>query len=209
MWDLNHKKDWVRKNWCYWTVVLEKSIESPLDSKIKPINPKGNQPSIFVGRTIAEAEALIFWPPDANNPLIGKDPDAGKDWRQKEKGVPEDEMVGWHHRLHSSLTWIWANAGRWWRTEESGVLQSMGSQGVRHDLVTEQLWEPASWFIDGHLLTVASHARGEEALWGLCYKGINPVHQGSTLRISSPPNATTLLASNAATLRVRFSTNEL
>ena len=118
-------------------------------------------------------------------------------------------MVGWHHRLHSSLTWIWANAGRWWRTEESGVLQSMGSQGVRHDLVTEQLWEPASWFIDGHLLTVPSHARGEEALWGLCYKGINPIHQGSTLRISSPPNATTLPASNAATLRVRFSTNEL
>ena len=89
-------------NWCFWTVVLEKSFESPLDSKIKPVNPEGNQPWIHIGRTDAEAkaEALIFWPPDAKNWLIGKDPDAGKDWRQEEKGTTEDEMFGWHHRLN-------------------------------------------------------------------------------------------------------------
>ena len=86
--------------WCFWTVVLEETLESPLDSKeIKPVHPKGNQSWIFIGRTDAEAEASILWPPDAKNWLIGKDPgkDAGKDWRQKKKRVTEDEMVGWHH----------------------------------------------------------------------------------------------------------------
>ena len=92
------KKDWVLKNWCFRTVVLEKTLESPLDCKeIKPVNPKGNQPWIFTWRT--DAEAPIFWPLDAKSWLIGKDPDAGKDWRQQEKGMTEDEMVGWHHRL--------------------------------------------------------------------------------------------------------------
>ena len=88
-------------NWCFWTVVLEKTLESPLDSKeIKPVHPKGNQSWIFIGRTAAEAETPILWPPDAKNWLIGKDPDAGKDWRQEEKGMTEDQMVGWHHRLN-------------------------------------------------------------------------------------------------------------
>ena len=88
------------KNWCFWTVVLEKTLESPLDSKeIQPIHPKGNQSWIFIGRTDAEAEAPILWPPEAKNWLIWKDPDAGKDWRQKEKGMTEDEMAGWHHQL--------------------------------------------------------------------------------------------------------------
>ena len=87
-------------NWCFQTVLVEKTLESSLDSKeIKPVNPKGNQPWIFIGRTDAEAEAPIFWPPDAKSQLIGKDPDAGKDWRQEEKGTTEDEMVGWHHWL--------------------------------------------------------------------------------------------------------------
>ena len=86
------------KNWCFWTVVLEKTLESPLDCKeIQPVHPKGNQSWIFIGRT--NAEAPILWPPDVKNWLIGKDPDAGKDWRQEEKGMTEDEMVGWHHRL--------------------------------------------------------------------------------------------------------------
>ena len=99
MWELDYKESWVPKNWCFWTVVLEKTLESPLDCKeIKAVNPKGNQSWIFNGRTDAEAEAPILWPPDAKNWLIGKDPDAGKDWRQ-EKGTTEDEMVGWHHRL--------------------------------------------------------------------------------------------------------------
>ena len=89
------------KSWCFWTIVLEKTPESPLNSKeIKPINPKENQPWIFTGRTDTKAEALILWPPDAKNWLIGKDPGAGKDWRQEEKGMTEDEMVGWHHWLN-------------------------------------------------------------------------------------------------------------
>ena len=101
MWVLDHKEGWVLKNWCFWTVVLEKTLESPLDCKeIKPVNPKGNQSWIFIGSTEAETETPILWPPDVKNWLIGKDPDAGKDWRQEEKGMTEDEMVGWHHWLN-------------------------------------------------------------------------------------------------------------
>ena len=98
MWELDHKEGWALKNWCFWTVVLEKTLESPLDcKKIIPINHKWNQPWIFIGRT--DAEASILWPPDVKNWLIWKDPDAGKDWRREEKGTTEDEMVRWHHRL--------------------------------------------------------------------------------------------------------------
>ena len=94
MLELDHREDWVPKNRCFWIVVLEKTPENPLDWKeIKPVNPKGNQPCIFIGRTDAEAEAPILWPPDANIQLIGKHFDTGKDWRQKEKGAAEDEMV--------------------------------------------------------------------------------------------------------------------
>ena len=97
MWELDHKEDWAQKNWCFWTVVLEKTLESPLDCKeISPVNPKGNQPWIFIERTVSEAEAPILWPPDVKSQLIGKDPDDGKDGRQKEKGVAED-MVKQHH----------------------------------------------------------------------------------------------------------------
>ena len=100
MWELDHKESWAPKNWCFWTVVLEKILEIPLDCKeIQLVNPKGNQPWMFIGRTNAEAETPILWPPDGKNWLIGKDPDAGKDWGQEEKGTTEDEMVGWHHRL--------------------------------------------------------------------------------------------------------------
>ena len=96
IWELDHKKNWVLKNWCFWTVVLEKTLESPMDCKdIKPVNPKGNQSWIFIGRTDAEGEAPVLWPPDAKSRLIGKDPGAGKDWKQEEKGMTEDEMVGW------------------------------------------------------------------------------------------------------------------
>ena len=93
MLELDHKECWALKNWYFWTVVLEKTLESPLESKeIKPVNSK-DQPWIFIGRTDAETEAAILWPPDSKSQLIGKDPDAGKDWTQKEKGVAEDEMV--------------------------------------------------------------------------------------------------------------------
>ena len=94
MWELDYKESWVPKNWCFWTVVLEKTFESPLDCKeIQPVHPKRNQSWIFIGMTDAEAEAPILWPPDVKSRLIGKDPDVGKDWRQKEKGEAEDEMV--------------------------------------------------------------------------------------------------------------------
>ena len=100
MWELDYKESWAPKNWCFWTVVLEKTLESPLDCKeIQPVNPKGNQSRIFIARTEAEAETPILWPPDAENWLIGKDPDAGKHWRW-ENGMTEDKMVGWHHWLN-------------------------------------------------------------------------------------------------------------
>ena len=98
MWELDHKEGWVLKNWCFLTVLLEKTLESPVDCKIEPVDPKGNQFWIFIGRT--DAEAPILWLPDAKNWLIRKDPDAGKDWGQEEKGATEDEMVGWHHWLN-------------------------------------------------------------------------------------------------------------
>ena len=101
MWQLDHKKSWAQKNWCFWTVVLEKTLESPLDCKeIKPANLEGNQSWIFIGRPAAEGEIPILRPPDAKSQFIGKDPDAGKDWRQDRKGMTEDEMVGWHHWLN-------------------------------------------------------------------------------------------------------------
>ena len=100
MWELGYKESWALKNWCFWTVVLEKTLERPLDCKeIKPVNPEGNQSWIFIERTDAEAETLILWPPDVKNWLIGKDPDAVKCWRREKKETTEDQMVGWDHRL--------------------------------------------------------------------------------------------------------------
>ena len=101
MWELDYKESWALKNWCFWLVVFEKTLESPSDCKeIQAVNPKGNQSWVFIGRTDVEAEAPIFWPPDAKSWLIWKDPDVGKDWRQEEKGTTEDKMVGWHHQLN-------------------------------------------------------------------------------------------------------------
>ena len=126
------------KNWCFWIVVLEKTLESPLDSKeIILINPKGNQPWVFTERTDAEAEAPILWPPGAKSWLTGKDSDVGKDWGQKEKGTIEDEMVGWHL---TQWTWVWVNSGSWWCTGRPGVLRFMGSQRVGHDWATGLNW---------------------------------------------------------------------
>ena len=130
MWQLVYKKSWAPKNWCFWTVVLEKTLESPLDYKIKPVNPKANQSLIFIGRTDAEAETPILWPLEVKNGLW-KDPDAGKYWRQEEKGTTEDEMVGWHHRLHGP---------EFEQPLGVGDGQSRGSQIVRHDWMTELIW---------------------------------------------------------------------
>ena len=100
MWELDYKESWAPKNWCFWTVML-KTLESPLDCKeIQPVHPKGDQFWIFIGRTDAEAETPILWLPDVKNWLIGKDPDAGKDWRQVEKGTTQDKMIGWHHQFN-------------------------------------------------------------------------------------------------------------
>ena len=139
MWELDCEEGWVPKNWCFWTVVLEKTLERPLDCKeIQSVNPKGNQPCKFIWRT--DAEAAVYWP-DAKSQLTGKD-DAGKDWRQEEKGMTEDKMVGWHHQLQ--WTWVWASYGRWWRTGKPGMLQCKGSWRVGHDWMTEQQqqWQP-------------------------------------------------------------------
>ena len=200
--ELDYKESWALKDWCFFSVMLVKTLESPLDSKkTKLVNPKGNQSWIFIGRTDAAAETPILWPPDVKNWFFWKDPETGKDWRLEEKGTREDEMVGWHHWLdehefehtpgvgdrqgslvccspwgqkesdttewlnwtelyHQTLklgkikrrrrrgkwdgwrasptqwTWIWANSGRRWWIGKPGMLQSMESQRVRHNLVT-------------------------------------------------------------------------
>ena len=101
MWELDHKEGWVPESWHFCIVMLEKTFESPLDSKeIQPVHPKGNKPYMFIGRTDAEGKAPVLWLPDVKSQLCGKDPDAGKDWRQEEKRMTEDEMVGWHHQLN-------------------------------------------------------------------------------------------------------------
>ena len=121
-------------------MVLEKTLESPLDCKeIQPINPKGNQPWIVIGRTDAKAETPILWPSDVKNWLTGKDPDSGEDWRQEKKGTTKDEMVGWHHQLDGH-EFEQGGQGSWWCTGKPGMLQSMGLQRVRQDRVTELNW---------------------------------------------------------------------
>ena len=135
MWDLDYKESWVPKNWCFWTVVLEKTLKSPLDCKeIQPVHPKGDQFWVLIGGTDAEAETPILWAPDVESWLIWKDPDAGKDWGQEEKGTTENEMVGWHHR-HNGHGCGWTPGVG----DGQGGLVCCGSWGqrVRHDWVTE------------------------------------------------------------------------
>ena len=135
MWELDHKGSWALKNWCFWTVVLEKILESLLDCKeIKPVHPKGNQSWIFTGRTDAEAEAPVLWPRDAKNWLTGKDHDAGKDWRRDNRG-----WDGWM-ASPTRWTWVWASSGSWWWTGKPGVLQSMGVTESWTLLMTELNW---------------------------------------------------------------------
>ena len=137
MLELDHKESWVPKNWCFWTVMLEKTLESPLDCKeIKPVNPKGNQPWIFIEGLMLKLKLQYFGHLMKKNGLIRKDSDAGQDGKQK-KGTTEDEMVGWHHRLNGH---IWANSRSWWWTGKPGKLQSMESQRVGHNQGTELNW---------------------------------------------------------------------
>ena len=140
MWELDCEESWAPKNWCFWTVVLEKTLESPLDCKeIKPVNPKGNQSWIFIGKT--NAEASILWPSDVKNWLTGKDLDSGKGWRQKENAMTEDEMVGWHYRLNGHEF-----------EQDSGVGDGQGSLGYcspwshKESDMTERLnWTELNW----------------------------------------------------------------
>ena len=142
MWELDHKEGWALKNWCFWTEVLETTLEGPLDCKeIQPAYPKENQFWIFIGGTDDETETQILWPPDSKNWLIGKDPDAEKDWRQEEKGMTENEMVGWHHSLngHESEQALGDGEGQ----GSLACLQSMGLQRAGHNWVTKQ--QQTSW----------------------------------------------------------------
>ena len=138
IWELNCKESWAPKNWCFWTVVLEETLESPLDCKeIHPLHPKGDQSWVFIGRTDVEAETLILWPPDAKSWLIWKDPDAGKDWRQEEKGMTEDEIAGWHYQLNGHEFGWTLGVG-----DGQGGLACCGSYSRRvgHDWATELNW---------------------------------------------------------------------
>ena len=160
MWDLDYKESWVLKYWRFWTVVLEKTLESPLDCKeIQPVNPKGDQSWVYIRRTDAEAETPIVWPPDAKNWLIGKDPDAGKDWRQEEKGMTKDEMVGSHHQLDGHESEQALGVGY--------VLQSVGSQRMwlnwlskDHYILLPKNWcnlSPLTWNFPGKNIGVGCH----------------------------------------------------
>ena len=140
MWESDYKESWMPKNWCFWTVVLEKTLESPLSCKeIQPVHPTGDQSRMFTGRTDGEAETPILWPLDAKSWLIWKDPDAGKDWRQEEKGTTEDEMVGWHHWLNGDEFEQAPGVG-----DGQGGLACCGPRGHEESDTTEQVnWTTA------------------------------------------------------------------
>ena len=143
MGELDYKGSWALRNWYFWTVVLEKTLESPLDCKeIQPVHPKGNQSWLILGRTDVEAETPILWPPDAKSWVIWKNPDAGKDWGQEEKGITEDEMVGWHH---------WLNGHGFGQTlgvgDGQGGLACCGSCDRKESDMTERLnWTELNWY---------------------------------------------------------------
>ena len=150
MWELDCEESWVPENWSFWAVVLEKTLESPLDCKeIQPVHSEGDQSWVFIGRTDAKAETPILWPPHAKSWLIGKDSDAGRDWRQKKKATTEDEIAGWHHWLDGHE---FENTRNWWWAGRPGVLPFMGSQRVGHDWATE---------LKEHSMSIGVH------LWGL------------------------------------------
>ena len=145
MCELDYKESWVLKNWCFWTMVLQKTLERPLDCKeIQPVHPKGDQSWVFIGSTDVEAETPILWPPDAKSWLIWKGPDAGKDWGQEEK-----RMIDWDGWMASPTrwTWIWVDSRSWWWTERPGVLQFMGSQRLNWNLSGLRIMLPYWFFV--------------------------------------------------------------
>ena len=145
MWELDYKESWAWKN-CFWTVLLEKTLETPLDSEeIQPVHPKWNQSWLFIGRTDAEAETPVLWSPDVKSWLIGKDRDTGKEWGREEKGMTEDAMVG-SHWTWTQWTWVWVISRSWWWTGRPGVMQSMGWQRVGHDWSTKLNCSINGWY---------------------------------------------------------------
>ena len=145
LWELDCEESWAPKNWCIWTALLERTLEGPLDCKeLQPVHPKGDQSWVFIGSTDVEVETPIFWPPDAKSWLIWKDHDAGKDWRQKEKGTTEDEMVGWHHQLNGHGFGWSPGVG-----DGQGGLACCGSWGGKESDTTDRLnWAELNMKLD-------------------------------------------------------------
>ena len=163
MWELDPKEGRKPKNWCFWTVMLVKTLESPLDCKeIQPVNPKGNQSWIFIGRPDAEAETPILWPPDVKNWLIEKDPDAGKDWRQEEKGMTEDKMVVWHHWLNGCEFEQAPGDG-----EGQGSLECCSPWGHKESDVTEQMNSKIDWIVSPWKFMCWSFNLQGDGIWRL------------------------------------------
>ena len=162
MWVLNYKESWALKNWCFWTVVLKKTLESPLDCKeIQPVHPKGDQSGMFIGRTDVEAETPILWPLHVKSWLIGKDPDYGKDWGQEEKGTTEDEMVRWHH-WHNGRGFGWTvGVG-----DEQGGLVCCGSLGCKELDTTEQLnWTELNCYMSSSVSSWPAYRFLRKQVW--------------------------------------------
>ena len=180
MWELDYKENWAPKNWCFWTVLLEKTLESPLDCKeIQSVNSKGNQSWIFIGRIDAETEAAITWPADAKNWCIGKDPDAGKDWRQAEKGMTEDEMGEWHHRFDGYEFERALGVG-----DGQGSLMCYSPWGCKESDAAERLnWTELKW-TSGHQASSEANQNGEPfwmLVWGEVLSKNHPVELNQLL----------------------------
>ena len=171
MWELDHKEGWALKNWWFWTMVSEITLESPSDCKeIKPVNPKGNQPWIFVDRLMLKLKSPLLWPPDTKSLLIERDPDAGKDWRQEEIGTTEDEMIGWHYQLNGHEFEQTPEDG-----EGQGSLVCCSSWGFKESDTTEQLnWNHA----DSHLITAYCCQYFERIIFAIVWSSMDQIYQG-------------------------------